>query len=36
MIPGIDLAGVWPWFEANVPRGRPPLRVTLIAGGRST
>ena len=35
MIPGIDLAGVTAWFQANVPGARPPLRVTLIAGGRS-
>ncbi len=35
MIPGIDLAGVTGWFEANVAGARPPLRVAQIAGGRS-
>ena len=35
MTAGIDLAGVTGWFEANVPRVRPPLRVAQIAGGRS-
>ena len=35
MIPGIDLAGVTGWFEANVAAVVPPLRVAQIAGGRS-
>jgi aminoglycoside phosphotransferase (APT) family kinase protein len=35
MTPGIDLAGVTGWFEANVAGARPPLRVAQIAGGRS-
>ena len=35
MVPGIDLAGVTAWFEANVAGARPPLRVAQIAGGRS-
>ncbi|HET7518194.1 MAG TPA: phosphotransferase family protein [Actinomycetes bacterium] len=35
MVPGIDLVGVMAWFQANVPGARPPLRVALIAGGRS-
>src|SRR3954451_19705183 len=33
--PGIDVAGVTSWFEANVPGVRPPLSFELIAGGRS-
>jgi aminoglycoside phosphotransferase (APT) family kinase protein len=33
--PGIDVAGVTAWFEANVPGVRPPLRFELVAGGRS-
>jgi aminoglycoside phosphotransferase (APT) family kinase protein len=33
--PGIDLAGVTGWFEAEVAGVRPPLRVAQIAGGRS-
>src|SRR3954454_16302010 len=33
--PGIDVAGVTAWFEANVPGVRPPLQFELIAGGRS-
>ena len=32
---GIDAAGVTAWFEANVPAVVPPLRFSLIAGGRS-
>ena len=35
MIPGIDLAGVTGWFEANIAGARPPVRVAQIAGGRS-
>ena len=35
MTPGIDLAGVTGWFEAEVAGVRPPLRVAQIAGGRS-
>ncbi|MET0228231.1 MAG: phosphotransferase family protein, partial [Actinomycetes bacterium] len=35
MIPGIDLAGVTGWFEANIAGAKPPVRVALIAGGRS-
>ena len=35
MAPGIDLAGVTAWFEANLPGTRPPLEVRQIAGGRS-
>jgi aminoglycoside phosphotransferase (APT) family kinase protein len=34
-VPGIDLAGVTAWFEANVPGVRPPLAVRQLAGGRS-
>jgi aminoglycoside phosphotransferase (APT) family kinase protein len=34
-VPGIDLAGVTAWFEANLPGARPPLAVRQIAGGRS-
>src|SRR4051794_33278713 len=33
--PGIDVAGVTSWFEANVPGVRPPLSFELVAGGRS-
>ena len=33
MPPGIDLAGVTGWFEAEVAGARPPLRVAQIAGG---
>src|SRR3954449_2525815 len=33
--PGIDVAGVTRWFEANVPGVQPPLQFELIAGGRS-
>jgi aminoglycoside phosphotransferase (APT) family kinase protein len=33
--PGIDLARVTGWFEANVAGARPPLRVAQVAGGRS-
>ena len=33
--PGIDVAGVTGWFEANVPGVKPPLQFELIAGGRS-
>jgi aminoglycoside phosphotransferase (APT) family kinase protein len=32
---GIDAAGVEKWFADRVPAARPPLRYTLIAGGRS-
>ena len=32
---GIDLAGVTAWFETNAPGVAPPLRFSLIAGGRS-
>jgi aminoglycoside phosphotransferase (APT) family kinase protein len=34
-VPGIDLAGVTAWFEANLPGVRPPLAVRQLAGGRS-
>jgi aminoglycoside phosphotransferase (APT) family kinase protein len=32
---GIDAGGVTAWFEANAPGVAPPLRFSLIAGGRS-
>src|SRR5919206_2264501 len=32
---GIDAAGVTAWFEAHAPGVKPPLRFSLIAGGRS-
>src|SRR4051812_3401308 len=32
--PGIDVAGVTSWFEANVPGVRPPPQFELIARGR--
>jgi aminoglycoside phosphotransferase (APT) family kinase protein len=32
---GIDAAGVTGWLEANAPGIAPPLRFSLIAGGRS-
>jgi aminoglycoside phosphotransferase (APT) family kinase protein len=35
VLPGIDLAGVTGWFQANVPGTRPPLRVAQLPGGRS-
>jgi aminoglycoside phosphotransferase (APT) family kinase protein len=35
VVPGIELARVTAWFQANVPEARAPLRVRPIAGGRS-
>jgi len=32
---GIDAAGVTAWFETHAPGVAPPLRFSLIAGGRS-
>jgi aminoglycoside phosphotransferase (APT) family kinase protein len=32
---GIEIAGVTAWFEAHAPSVVPPLRFSLIAGGRS-
>ena len=32
---GIDADGVTGWFEAHAPGVEPPLRFSLIAGGRS-
>jgi aminoglycoside phosphotransferase (APT) family kinase protein len=32
---GIDADGVTGWFEAHAPGAEPPLRFSLIAGGRS-
>jgi len=32
---GIDAAGVTAWFESHAPGVAPPLRFSLIAGGRS-
>jgi aminoglycoside phosphotransferase (APT) family kinase protein len=33
--PGIDVAGVTAWFQAEVPGVRPPLRFQRLPGGRS-
>jgi aminoglycoside phosphotransferase (APT) family kinase protein len=33
--PGIDVAGVTAWFQAEVPGARPPLRFERLPGGRS-
>jgi aminoglycoside phosphotransferase (APT) family kinase protein len=32
---GIDAEGLTGWFQANIPSVEPPLRFSLIAGGRS-
>jgi len=34
-VPGVDLEHVTRWFADHVPGATPPLRFTLIAGGRS-
>jgi aminoglycoside phosphotransferase (APT) family kinase protein len=34
-LPGIELAGVTAWFEANLAGVRPPLAVRQLPGGRS-
>ena len=33
--PGIDAGRVSAWFKDNIPGAEPPLRFTLVAGGRS-
>src|SRR3712207_6124023 len=35
MVPGIDLAGITAWSQANLPGVRPPLEVRQLPGGRS-